>query len=364
MENGMKITLRLHPGDIPQNEWILEEVKTFLYSLGVPVRWQDVPEAEYAIEIAVEGMMSIFGLDVQIPPVLSQSAEWTVRIIEYDSGYIFEINDVPMVLYEGYGLGNAVTDDALRSILGLYLGNVRGPEPCPKIAHLGQLQGLGITYWEMFDEIEGLSRLEDLRSFVFYGDVEDSEIEPRNWDGAITGGCPRNLSALSVFPKLKSITLDGCGLLKDVSALSGLKNLAKLRLTDCSSLVDLTPLSGLCNLTRLDLSGCISLTDLRPLANLKNLTYVSLCECEALHSLDGLEALKNLKELHLDGCRTLHNVNALASTKALECLSLDKCNMLGDITPIYGLENLLRVNRDGCESIDEIACAMDFRAFV
>lgn len=168
------------------------------------------------------------------------------------------------------------------------------------------------------------------------------------------------LSAIGALPKLKELTLAGCGLtsisglkdatglvyldlnnntIRNISALSGMTSLETL-LMHHNALNDLTALSSLTALKTLNVASN-AITSLSPLAKLTALTTLD-AGTNAITDISGLGSLTALKLLDLQANK-LTNVSALSTCTALEDLNISG-NSLTDISSLSSLTGLFYLN--------------------
>jgi len=151
---------------------------------------------------------------------------------------------------------------------------------------------------------------------------------------------PADLTPVSEFASLRSLSLRKHLSLRDIMPLHSLRKLETLDLSGCKSLTDLSPLAGLASLRNLNLSGCESLTDLTPLAGLHALSSLALRDCKSLEDLSPLAGLASLRCLDCYNCKSLMDLAPLAGLHALASLDLGGCGRISDLSNLAGLHSL------------------------
>lgn len=170
----------------------------------------------------------------------------------------------------------------------------------------------------------------------------------------------QELTAISSLPKLKKLTLSGCGIttiaglsgatgiteldlsnnsIRDLSALTGMQSLQKLDLQN-NAINDLHQLSTLTTLNELNISYN-AVSDLSPIAVLTGLTWLE-ASSNTIAALPQLENWKSLTYLGL-ASNQLTDISAAANCTELVYLNLST-NALTDITSLASLVKLQELN--------------------
>lgn len=161
---------------------------------------------------------------------------------------------------------------------------------------------------------------------------------------------PADLRPLKQFPKLKTLIINGCGIVPGVPLnqtsldLAPLKSLKELEVLHCSSLAlkTIKPLENSGSLRELKIHST-SITDISPIKKLVNLEVLSIGS--KAKKAKEISQLTNLQELYLDGLQTVPD---LSSLKNLQKLSITENEMtlvndnyrIKDLSFLSGLSNL------------------------
>ena len=181
---------------------------------------------------------------------------------------------------------------------------------------------------------------------------------------------PKNISALSNFPRLHSFSCEDdldepipFTVLPDLRevAVSGRKNVTNF--SDAKQLEfvrfgkigpDVPFLGGLPRLNWLNLGQCFRLTDLSLVAGSRSLEVVDIYGGQQLTSLEAADGgLDKLKDLTIQGCHKLEDLNALRNCHQLNRLELRNCKKLSDVEILKSLDGPIDIIIVDCPRIKE-----------
>lgn len=149
---------------------------------------------------------------------------------------------------------------------------------------------------------------------------------------------PQELSAIGSLPKLKKLTLSGCGI-TTIAGLSGATGLTELDLSN-NTIRDLSPLSGMQGLQKLNLQRN-ALNDLSQLSTLTSLTELDI-SYNAVSDLSPLAGLLALTRLEASS-NTIAALPQMENWKKLVYLDLSS-NQLADISAAAICTELVYLN--------------------
>lgn len=153
----------------------------------------------------------------------------------------------------------------------------------------------------------------------------------------------RNLSDLSKFTGLRSLTLNGVSGL-DFTVLSQLPSLQELNLSGCTiSSNALTAIGSLVELERLVLDSC-ALTDISAFSQLTKIKELCLSN-NSIEDIGPVSLMTNLESLTLAN-NPISSIAALSACKDLKYLDISSCSItsLGSLSGNSDLETLLASN--------------------
>ncbi len=189
------------------------------------------------------------------------------------------------------------------------------------------------------DDIRAVGRLRCLRHLSFGG--PSGFPVPLRFLGA-------DFSPLSQLTTLESLDLSVCSL-DHLPSLAGLKNLQSLSLWGCGNLKELSEVGQLTSLRFLDVRHCDGLVDLSAVSALKCLRVLQISHNQYITDLSFLADLDQLQMVYLSHCDVLADVSALSGLRSLEQLHVHQCENITDWSPLAQLRSLrlLRMSNSG-----------------
>lgn len=165
-------------------------------------------------------------------------------------------------------------------------------------------------------------------------------------------GSLKDITTISKYPNLETLTIYECHLLSGLEGLSGNLSLKILYSRGCWSFKDLDGLQNCSNLKKIELHHCWSLKNISALKQVLLLESLDLHHCTDLQTLDGLQNCNNLQNINLWGTGNLNDVSALDNCNKLISFRLFGSHHLTNISFINNCPHLRNFELTGCRQLN------------